>query len=60
MVGENIILIKKIPTSTNFHQIEIKYYHPNTKYPNVLRTYLDWDTKIGFKCIVHWTYVVLG
>ena len=38
-----------VPTSPNFHQIEVEYCRPSTKDQNVLRTYLGWDTKKGFK-----------
>jgi len=38
-----------VPTSPNFHQIEVEYCRPSTKDQNVLRTYLGWDTKKNFK-----------
>ena len=38
-----------VPSSLNFCQIEVEYYRLSTKDQNVLRTYLGWDTKKGFK-----------
>ena len=45
-----------VPTSPNFHQIEVEYYRPSTKDQNVFRTYLGWDTKKVFKWTMDSTY----
>ena len=45
-----------VPTSLNFRWIEVEYNHPSTKDHNVLRTYLGWDTKKGFKWTINSTY----
>ena len=45
-----------VRTIPNFRQIEVEYCRPSTKDQNVLRTYLGWDTKKGFKWTVDSTY----